>query len=164
MREGGHRTRVREDLSAAGLRVALVVARFNPEITEELLAGARACLEAHDGGPDDVDVYRVPGAWELPQAAARLTEAGLHDAVVALGAVIRGETPHFDFISAEATRGLGAVALEASVPVTFGVLTTENRAQARVRADRNEMDKGWEAALAALEMTEVYRRIEGGAR
>lgn len=163
MREGGPRARVRDELSAAGLRVAVVVARFNPEITDQLLSGARACLDAHGAGADAVDVYRVPGAWELPQAAARIVDAGRHDALVALGCVIRGETPHFEFISAEAARGLGAVSRRASIPVTFGVLTTDTEEQARVRADRRELDKGWEAALAALEMIDVFEEIEADA-
>lgn len=162
MREGGPASRIRDDLSARGLRVALLAARFNPEITEELLAGARACLDAHGAGPDGMDVHRVPGAWELPQAAARIVDAGRHDAVVALGCVIRGETPHFDFICAEATRGLGAVARSASIPVTFGVLTTDTEEQARHRADRQELNKGWEAALAALEMVDLFGAIEAG--
>ncbi len=136
------------------------MSRFNEEVTEELLEGARACLRAHGAKEPDVRVYRVPGAWELPQAAARIVEAGGHDALVALGCVIRGETPHFDFISGEATRGLGAVARDAPIPLSFGVLTTDTAEQARERADRSGLDKGWEAALAALEMLALYRRIE----
>lgn len=167
MREGGSGNAVRDDLSAEGRKVALVVARFNREITDELLAGARACLEAHGGSDDDRSVFRVPGAWELPQAAARIVERGRFEAVVALGCVIRGETPHFDFICGEAARGLGAVARRSPIPVTFGVLTTDTEEQARVRADRKELDKGWEAALAALEMIDVFAQIraslEGGA-
>lgn len=143
--------------------MALLVARFNEEITEELLEGARACLRAHGGEPERQDVFRVPGAWELPQTAARIVEAERHDAVVALGCVIRGETPHFDYICAEAARGLGAVARASAIPVTFGVLTTDTIEQARVRADRDGMNKGWEAALAALETVRVFDRLsEGG--
>lgn len=159
MREGAPGDRVLDDFSADGLRIALVVARFNEEVTGELLEGARACLRAHGTEEPGIRVYRVPGAWELPQAAARIVEAGGHDAVVALGCVIRGETPHFDFISAEAARGLGAVARAAPIPVTFGVLTTDTPEQAGERADRAGLNKGWEAALAALEMVALYRRI-----
>jgi len=160
MREGGPGQRLLDDFSAEGIRVALLVSRFNEEVTEELLEGARACLRAHGVEEPDRRIYRVPGAWELPQAAARIVEAGGHDALVALGCVIRGETPHFDFIGAEATRGLGAVARDAPIPLTFGVLTTDTHEQARERADRDGLNKGWEAALAALEMLALYRRIE----
>ena len=158
-REASPSSRLREDIDPESLRIALLVARFNEDVTEELLAGARACLLAHGISEDAVDVFRVPGAWELPQTAARVVAAGLHDAVVALGCVIRGETPHFDFISAEAARGLGAVARSASVPVTFGVLTTEDLEQALERADRDGQDKGREAAAAALDMIGVFRSI-----
>lgn len=149
-----------DDFDGEGLRFAVVVARFNRDITEELLAGARACLEEHGVGGEAVDVFSVPGAWELPQAAARVVGAGRHDAVIALGCVIRGETPHFDFIAAEAARGLGSVARTSSVPVTFGVLTTDTVDQALVRADRKQQDKGREAALAALEMVHLFGHIE----
>lgn len=150
------------NLDVEGLRLAILVARFNEDITRELLAGARACLGEAGVSGDAVDVHFVPGAWELPQAAARVVEAGRHDAVVVLGCVIRGETPHFDFISAEAARGLGAVARRSTIPVAFGVLTTDTLAQAEERADRTGQDKGREAALAALEMVDVYRRIQNG--
>lgn len=159
MRRDRTPSRTRDDLRAEGRSFALLVARFNEDVTDQLLDGAVACLRAHGADDESVDVYRVPGAWELPQAAARVVEAGRHDGVVALGCVIRGETPHFDFISAEASRGLGAVARASSVPVTFGVLTTDTLEQARERADRDGLDKGWEAALAALEMAELYARI-----
>ena len=137
------------------------MARFNEEITDELLEGARDCLRAHGAEDGGLDVFRVPGAWELPQAAARIVEAGRHDAVVALGCVVRGETPHFDYICQEASRGLGAVARRGPIPVAFGVLTTDTLEQARIRADRNELDKGWEAALAALEMIHLRQRLDG---
>ncbi len=151
--------RVREDLSAGSRHFAILVARFNRAITDELLDGAQDCLRAHGADEDAVDVYPVPGAWELPQAAARVVEAGAHDAIIALGCVIRGETPHFEFICEEAARGLGAVARSAPVPVTFGVLTTDTPEQAEARADRDRSNKGREAALAALEMVRVYERI-----
>lgn len=170
-REASPSSRLPEDLDPDGLRIALLVAHFNDDVTGELLAGARACLLEHGIPEDEIDVFHVPGAWELPQTAARVVAAGGHDAVVALGCVIRGETPHFDFISAEAARGLGAVARSASIPVTFGVLTTDDLEQARERADRDRQDKGREAATAALEMIGVFQKIrapgegpEGGAR
>lgn len=159
-REASPSSGLPEDIDPDGLRIALLVARFNDDITGALLTGARAALMDHGIAEDAIDVIRVPGAWELPQAAARVVDARGHDAVVALGCVIRGETPHFDFISAEATRGLGAVARSASIPVTFGVLTTDDLEQARERADPERLDKGREAAAAALEMMGVFRRIQ----
>lgn len=153
---------LREDLLAPGRRFALLVSRFNEAITEEMLEGARACLLQHEVAEGDVEVFRVPGAWELPQAARAAVDAGAHDAVIALGCVIRGETPHFDFVAGEAARGLGEVARSGTIPVAFGVLTTETVEQARERADRQGGDKGREAALAALEMVSVLDRIREG--
>lgn len=152
---------LREELLAPGRRFAVVVSRFNPEITEEMLESARACLLQHEVAEDDVEVFRVPGAWELPQAARAVVDEGAHDAVIALGCVIRGETPHFEYVAGEAARGLGEVARSGSVPVAFGVLTTETGEQARERADRERGNKGREAALAALEMLVVMDRIRG---
>ena len=144
---------------AHGARVALLVTRFHGDVTERLLEGARACLDEHGAGR--IDVYRVPGAWELPQAAAHLVRRGGHECVVTLGCVIRGETPHFDYVCSEASRGLGEVARSASVPVVFGVLTTDTREQALARAGEGADNKGWEAALAALQMLEFFRALEG---
>lgn len=146
----------------SGLRLAIVVSRFNDVVTEPLLEGARSCLEEHGVDPDAITVVRVPGAWELPGAAARLLAQGGRDGVIALGCVIRGETPHFDFVAGEAARGLGALAREAEVPVIFGVLTTDTLEQALMRAGGKEdggENKGREAALATLEMATLYRRL-----
>jgi 6,7-dimethyl-8-ribityllumazine synthase len=143
--------------------VAVLVARFNGDITERLLEGALACLREHGGRDDDVAVYRVPGAWELPQAAARVLEAGGDvDALVALGCVIRGETPHFEYVCAEANRGLGAVARSSETPVAFGVLTTDDHAQALARAGAGPTNKGYEATLSVLQMVDLYRSLETG--
>jgi 6,7-dimethyl-8-ribityllumazine synthase len=158
--EGSHAERSSGSVSAAGVRVAVLVARFNGDVTERLLEGALACLRTHGAAEGDVDVYRVPGAWELPQAAARVIEAGRHDAIVALGCVIRGETPHFEHVSAEANRGLGAVARGSKAPVAFGVLTTDDRAQAMARAAEGRENKGYEAALSVLQMVALYRSLE----
>lgn len=144
-----------------GKRVAVVVARFNAHVTGLLLESARATLHEHGVADDDVRVLTVPGAWELPQAARRAAATGRFDAVVALGCVIRGETPHFDFIAGETARGLGAAALETGVPVIFGVLTTENETQALERADPDGQAKGREAALAALEMAALFTTLDG---
>ena len=154
---------VRGTLDASGLRVAVVAARFNAEITDSLLAGALAALREHGAADEDITTFRVPGAWELPQTAARVVETGRYDAVVTLGCVIRGETPHFDFVCQEASLGLGAVARDADIPVVFGVLTTDDQAQARARAGAGKDNKGYEAAMAAVEMVRVFRTLEEGA-
>lgn len=152
-------------LDGAGKHFALVVSRFNELITERLLEGARAALLQHGVAPEAVDVVWVPGAWELPGAVRRVAQTERYAAVIALGCVIRGETPHFDYVAGQAARGLGAVALEATVPIPFGVLTTETAEQALARAGGKSGNKGWEAALAALEMADLYGQLEGrGAR
>ncbi len=141
------------------MRIAVLVARFNAEITEALLEGALEALARHGAGEDDVTVIRVPGAWELPQTAARAVATRRFDAVVTLGCVIRGETPHFDYVCQEASLGLGAVARASDIPVVFGVLTTDDVEQARARAGAGADNKGYEAALAAVEMASVYRGL-----
>ena len=148
------------DLNGAGKRFAILVTRFNSLVTEQLVAGAKDCLLRHGVAEDDIDLYRVPGAWELPAATAKVVALGKHDGIVALGCVIRGGTPHFEYVAGEATRGLGAVAREASIPVSLGVLTTDTVDQALERAGTKAGNKGWDAALSALEMAELYRRME----
>ena len=138
-----------------GKRVAVVSARFYEELADRLEDGARRALDACGVQPAARSLHRVPGCFELPLAARRVIAAGGCDAVVALGIVVRGETPHFDFVAGECARGLMDVALSTGVPVGFGVLTTENVEQARVRADPDGGDKGFEAALAALSMLAV---------
>ena len=150
----------RDSLQAAGLRIAIVVSRFNADITDRLLAGALACLEQHGGARDDVEVVHVPGAWELPPTAARIIGLNRHDAIIALGCVIHGDTPHFDYVCTEASAGLGAVARSASIPVLFGVLTTDDHPQALARAGDGKDNKGYEAAFAALKMVDVYKALE----
>ena len=150
----------RDSLQAAGLRIAIVVSRFNADITDRLLAGALACLEQHGGARDDVGGVHVPGAWELPPTAARIIGLNRHDAIIALGCVIRGDTPHFDYVCTEASAGLGAVARSASIPVLFGVLTTDDHPQALARAGDGKDNKGYEAAFAALKMVDVYKALE----
>jgi 6,7-dimethyl-8-ribityllumazine synthase len=159
--EGSPVEQRRGTVDATGFRVAILVARFNAEITDALLRGSLEALREHGAADEDVQVIRVPGAWELPQTAARAVEANRFDAVVALGCVVRGETPHFDFVCKEATLGLGAVARASKVPVVFGVLTTDDAAQARARAGEGKDNKGYEVALAALDMVEVYRELGG---
>jgi 6,7-dimethyl-8-ribityllumazine synthase len=151
---------VEGQLDGRGLRVALVVGRFNDFISERLLEGALDCLRRHGVLDKDLTVARVPGAFEIPAVARRLALSRKHDAVVCLGCVIRGETPHFEQVCAEVARGVASVALEASLPVTFGVLTTENLHQAIERAGSKGGNKGWDAALAALEMVSLFRSLE----
>lgn len=157
--KGSYRSRLRGRISGEGFRIALVVARFNESVTELLLEGAVACLRAHGVSEEDMEVFRVPGAWELPLAARRVAGTGRWSAVIALGCVIRGETPHFEYICAEAARGLGAAARDADIPIIFGLLTTETPKQALERARQDEGDKGGEAALAALEMAALFERL-----
>ena len=134
---------------ASGLKFAIVVARFNSGITEKLLEGARGALTG--AGAAGIAVFHVPGAFELPLAAKWLAHGG-YDAIIALGAVIRGDTPHFDFVAGEAARGLQQVALECNIPVAFGVLTTDDVAQAEARAGGQHGNKGFDAAMTAIEM------------
>ena len=148
-----------EGLDAGGMKLAIVVSRFNDFVTRELLRGAEACLDHHGGASGDRELFHVPGAWEVSLASNRLAATGRYDAIIALGALIRGETPHFDFLAAETARGLGQAGIDAAIPVIFGVLTTDNVEQARARSGSKSGNKGWEAALAAIEMVVLYRRI-----
>jgi 6,7-dimethyl-8-ribityllumazine synthase len=145
--------------SAAGKRYAIVISRFNELVTERLLAGARHCLQSHGAGEDDIDVVSVPGAWELPLAADMAVRRGGYAAVVALGCVIRGDTPHFDYVAGAAANGLARVALDSSIPVSLGVLTTDTPEQALARAGGKAGNKGWDAAMAALEMASLAERM-----
>lgn len=147
-------------LDGTDLRFALVVGRFNHLITEQLLAGAVDCLVRHGVRLGDLEVIRVPGGWELPAACARVARRGGVDGIVALGCVIRGATPHFEHIAGEAARGLGTLNREGEVPVGFGVLTTDTLEQALERAGTKAGNKGWEAALATLEMATLFREME----
>lgn len=146
-------------MSAEGLRVALVVTRFNSFITDQLLTGALDALRRHGAREEDIEIVRVPGAFELPQVARRLAMSGGFDALVALGAVIRGGTPHFDYIASEVAKGIAHIALEAPCAVSFGVLTTDSVEQAIERAGTKAGNKGAEATLAAIETANVLRQI-----
>jgi len=144
---------------AGDARVTIIVSRWNGEITEGLLRGALAALE-RQGVPDEqVQVLRVPGAFELPLAALKVANTGRVDGVIALGCVIRGDTPHFDYVCAECTRGLGQVSLDSGLPVGFGLLTCDNLAQAQARSGDNRENKGEEAALTVLEMLSLLRQV-----
>lgn len=146
-------------IDARGLRVAIVVARFNDHVTSLLEAGAIAELATHGIEGDDAPVFRVPGAFELPVVAKRLAEAGEWDAVVCIGAVIRGDTPHFEYVAGECAAGLARVALDTGVPVVFGVLTVDDLDQALARAGGVEGNKGAEAAATALETAALLRTL-----
>lgn len=147
------------DLEARGRRFAIVASRFNALVVERLVEGAEACFMRHGIQPDDIDLAWVPGAFEIPSIARRLAASGTYDAVVCLGAVIRGDTPHFELVSGEAARGIREAGEETGVPVVFGVLTTETFEQAADRAGGKHGNKGWDAAMAAIEMSSLLEQL-----
>ena len=149
------------ELTAAGLRFAILVSRFNSFVTDRLLNGALDALTRAGAAPDSISIVRVPGAMEIPVAARHLAESGEYDALICLGAVIRGETPHFEYVSAEASRGVAQAALASGVPIGFGILTVENLEQAVDRAGLKSGNKGFEAAMTAVEMANLLRKISG---
>ena len=147
------------DLSAKELRFAIIVGRFNSFIGERLLAGALDALTRTGCPEENIEIVRVPGSWEMPVIARELAKAKRHDAIIALGAVIRGDTPHFDYVAGEAARGLAQVAVESGVPVAFGVLTCNTVQQAVDRAGAKSGNKGFDAAMSAIEMANLMRRL-----
>jgi 6,7-dimethyl-8-ribityllumazine synthase len=147
-------------LKGEGLRFALVASRFNEFIGSKLIAGAKDCLVRHGVKEGDIDLAWVPGSFEIPLAAQRLARRKEYDAVICLGAVIRGDTPHFDYVAAEVTKGIAQVQLETGVPVAFGVLTTDTIEQAVERAGTKAGNKGWDAAMAAMEMAKLLRELD----
>ena len=150
-------------LRGDGRRFGIVVARFNDFITRPLLAGARDCLVRHGVSDEDIEVAWVPGAWEIPGALDLLARNGKFDALIALGAVIRGSTPHFDYVAGHAATGTAAVGRDHQLPVIFGVLTTDTIEQAIERAGTKAGNKGWDAASTAIEMADLYARVREGA-
>jgi len=155
----GTSARYEGSLEATGARVAIVAGRFNESFTTQLLDGARARLHKHGVADESTTVVWVPGAFEMPLVAKRLAESGEYDAVVCLGAVIRGGTPHFDFVAGECASGITQAALATGIPMVFGVLTTDDETQADERADPGRLDKGGEAASTALEMVDLMRQL-----
>jgi 6,7-dimethyl-8-ribityllumazine synthase len=147
------------DLRADGLRIAIIASRFNDEIVSGMLDGALECLTRHGVADDAIHVYRVPGAFEIPTLAAKLVAAGGVDAIVTLGCLLRGDTPHFEFISAQVTNEISRVAVDARSPVAFGVITCNTYEQAVERSSPGTSNKGWEAALAAIEMANLWRAL-----
>lgn len=146
--------------NGAGRRIVVVASRFNEPVVKKLVDGALEALVKHGVSFDDIDVVWVPGAWELPLAARLLLASERYDGLVAVGAVIRGETAHFDYIAAEACRGLADISMQSETPVGFGVLTCDTDEQAEARAGGDHGNKGWDAAIAALEMVDLANRID----
>ncbi len=159
MNESGPRI-IEGHLTAEGLKIALAVGRFNDFICERLLAGALDALRRHGAQDKDIEIARVPGSFELPLVVKRLAASGRFDAIVALGAVIRGGTPHFDYIAAEVSKGLAQCALESGLPIGFGVLTTDTIEQAIERAGTKAGNKGWDAAMSAMETANLLRKLD----
>ena len=151
--------KVEGHLGAEGLKLALVVSRFNEFLVDKLLGGARDCLLRHGAAESDLTEVWVPGSFELPYAAKLVAESGKYDGVICLGAVIRGGTPHFEFVAAEAAKGIAQVAMQTGVPTSFGVLTTDTLEQAIERSGSKGGNKGWEAALTAIELCDLRRRL-----
>lgn len=146
-------------LTAKGMKVAIVVARFNEFITSKLMGGAVDCLVRHECADEDITIVWVPGAFEVPLAAKKLAATGKYDAIICLGAVIRGATPHFDYVCAEASKGIAQVSMEYGLPVAFGILTTENIQQAVERAGTKAGNKGVDAAMTVIEMVNLFKNI-----
>lgn len=151
---------VEGELNAGDLRFALVAARFNPVIVESLVRGAVDALKRHGAREAQIEVVRVPGAYDIPVVARRLAHSGRFDALLALGAVVRGDTPHFDYVAGECAAGLMRISLDTGVPIAFGVLTTDTMEQAADRAGGRSGNKGADAALAALELANLLRRLD----
>jgi 6,7-dimethyl-8-ribityllumazine synthase len=152
------------DLSAAGLRIGVIASRFNDEIVSGLLDGALTCLTRHGANDDDLSLFRVPGAFEIPTLTAKLLSLHTFDALITLGCLLKGDTPHFDFISAQVTNDLSRVAIDALIPVAFGVITCNTYEQAVERSTPGTSNKGWEAALAAIEMANLWKELGRMAR
>jgi len=145
-------------LDGSSIKVAVIVSRFNGFITERLLSGAMDGLSRHGVSEANVDVYRCPGAFDVPSVAKKIIEHKKHDAVICLGAVIRGETPHFDYVAGESAKGIGEIALDSGIPVIYGILTTDTVEQAIDRAGGKSGNKGYDAAISAIEMVNLFRQ------
>ncbi len=150
---------IQGDLSGKGLKFGIVAARFNDFITSRLVDGALDGLQRHGVAEQDIEILKVPGSYEIPLAAKMMAQAKKYHAVICLGAVIRGATPHFEYVSAEVSKGVASVSMETGVPVIFGVLTTDTIEQAIERAGTKSGNKGWDAALSAIEMANVIKQM-----
>jgi len=151
---------VQGSLDAKGLRFAVVISRFNETISNRLLDGAKDCILRHGGNEESITEFYCPGSFEIPVVAQRLSKSGKYDAIICLGAVIRGDTPHFDYVASEAAKGIAQVALSDGCPVMFGVLTTDTTDQAMERAGGKAGNRGWDAALGAIEMVRLLEQIK----
>ncbi len=147
-------------IKADGLRFGIVVSRFNNFITERLLEGALDALRRHGAAEDDIEIIRTPGSFEIPAVVRRLIGRNRYDAIICIGAVIRGATPHFEYISAEVTKGIAQLGLQCEIPIAFGVITADTIEQAIERAGTKAGNKGWDAAISAIEMANLYRALE----
>ncbi len=150
---------IQGELQAKGLKFAIIVSRFNDFITGKLLEGAVDALLRHGAKDEDIDVVKVPGAFEIPLAAKKVAEKGSYNAVICLGTVIRGATPHFDYVASEVSKGVASVSLDTGVPIAFGVLTTDTIEQAVERAGTKSGNKGFDAAVTAIEMAQVFKKL-----
>jgi 6,7-dimethyl-8-ribityllumazine synthase len=150
---------IQGELQAKGLRFAIVVSRFNDFITSKLLDGALDALVRHGAKEEDIEVLKVPGAFEIPLVAKRLAAKGAYNAIICLGTVIRGATPHFDYVAAEVSKGIATASLETGVPVAFGVITSDTIEQAVERAGTKSGNKGFDAAMTAIEMAQLFKQL-----
>ncbi|RMG70343.1 MAG: 6,7-dimethyl-8-ribityllumazine synthase [Nitrospirae bacterium] len=147
------------EVSAKGLKFCIVASRFNEFITSKLIDGALDAFKRHGGSEKDIDIVRVPGAFEIPMTVKRLAEKGTYDGIVALGTIIRGATPHFDYVAAEASKGVALATMQTGVPIAFGILTTDSIEQAIERAGSKAGNKGWDAAVTAMEMVNLLKKL-----
>ncbi|OGU57787.1 MAG: 6,7-dimethyl-8-ribityllumazine synthase [Ignavibacteria bacterium RBG_13_36_8] len=150
---------IQGQLNAKGKKFGIVISRFNEFISKQLLAGAEDCIARHEGNLDDITVTWTPGSFEIPLIAKKMANSKKFDAVICLGAVIRGATPHFEYIAAEVSKGIANIALETGVPVIFGIITSDTIEQAVERAGTKAGNKGWDAALSAIEMADLMKKI-----
>jgi len=156
---GGNMKRIEGELQAEGLKFAIIVSRFNEFITGKLLEGAIDALLRHGASDKNIDIIKVPGSFEIPLVAKKAAQKKSYDAVICLGTVIRGATPHFDYVAAEAAKGIAMASMETGVPVAFGVLTTDTIEQAVERAGSKSGNKGWDAAMVAIEMAQLIKKL-----
>lgn len=147
------------ELQAKGLKFGIVVSRFNEFITSKLFEGAIDALLRHGAKEEDIDVVRVPGSFEIPLIAKRLAQKGTYNAIICIGAIIRGSTPHFEYIAAEVSKGIATTSMETGVPIAFGVITSDTIEQAIERAGTKSGNKGWDAALTAIEMAQLLKKL-----
>jgi len=147
------------ELQAKGLKFGIVISRFNEFITSKLLDGAKDALVRHGAKEDDIEVARVPGSFEIPMIAKKMAAKGVYNAIICLGTVIRGATPHFEYISAEVSKGIASASMETGVPIAFGIITCDTIEQAVERAGTKSGNKGWDAAMTAIEMAQLLKKV-----